>query len=584
MVGDVGDFERDQPFRSALGERCPKRPAAAASLARMDEKNDYRGWDLIRRGRPSCCVHLVHQWPDDAIKIVTHGQRPEARRVAARRRDLRRRAARPAASSIYVDGVEAKLNVERPNTLEGQHPHRDAAPHRPAQHERFDFDGAAAGRAHLSTASSPRRKSSRCVRRPGTMLAAPGKRAGEAGSCCERLPAGDPRRGVAGFAAELARSAAERRAIKARSPVTLIQEEKMDVKPMANILLRGQYDQPREKVDAGRASPRCIRCPRMRRTTASAWRSGWSSPENPLTARVTVNRLWQEIFGTGMVKTREDFGIMGEPPSHPELLDWLAVEFRESGWDVKHMFTADGHQRHLPAGGGHHAGEAGEGSRQPPAVARPALPHGCGDDPRLRARRQRPALGARWAARASSPTSPRACGRRSACPAATRTTTCRTTAKTSTAAASTPSGSAGAAAGHGHLQCARRARLPASAASAPNTPLQALVTLNDPQFMEAARRPGASTPAGRRERPATPLDFIAPRAAGRPLRPAEAARSCRRTHAICWPTTRRIPRTPRRSSPSANPRPTRRCPPPQLAAWTMVCNADCMNLDEVLNK
>src|SRR5579885_124093 len=137
--------------------------------------------------------------------------------------------------------------------------------------------------------------------------------------------------------AQLRSLLAERRAIRDRGAITLVMEERQDSTPMAHILYRGQYDQPREAVEPNVPAalpPMAASLPRNRMGLAR-----WLvDPANPLTARVTVNRFWQEVFGTGIVKTAEDFGSQGQPPSHPELLDWLAVEFRESGWDVKRFF------------------------------------------------------------------------------------------------------------------------------------------------------------------------------------------------------------------------------------------------------
>ena len=99
---------------------------------------------------------------------------------------------------------------------------------------------------------------------------------------------------------------------------------------------RGEYDKVREEVTAG--TPAVLgMLPQGVRADRSGLATWLTSPEHPLFARVTVNRLWQELFGRGLVVTTENLGARGALPSHPELLDWLACEFRDSGWDVKHL-------------------------------------------------------------------------------------------------------------------------------------------------------------------------------------------------------------------------------------------------------
>ena len=119
------------------------------------------------------------------------------------------------------------------------------------------------------------------------------------------------------------------------APTTMVMQEMSE--PRETFLLeRGQYDQHGEKVVGG--VPACLPPIGAEVPANRLGLARWLvDPAHPLTARVTVNRFWQRYFGTGIVKSVADFGSQGEWPSHPDLLDWLAIEFIESGWDVKHL-------------------------------------------------------------------------------------------------------------------------------------------------------------------------------------------------------------------------------------------------------
>jgi hypothetical protein len=140
------------------------------------------------------------------------------------------------------------------------------------------------------------------------------------------------------FLAELTALRVERLAIVDTIPEIMVMEEMPSPRPTF-VLRRGLYDQPGEHVNVG--TPEGVlgfpdELPKNRFGLAK-----WIFHEdNPLTARVAVNRYWQMLFGQGLVKTVHDFGSQGELPSHPELLNWLAVTFRESGWDVKALLKS----------------------------------------------------------------------------------------------------------------------------------------------------------------------------------------------------------------------------------------------------
>jgi hypothetical protein len=127
----------------------------------------------------------------------------------------------------------------------------------------------------------------------------------------------------------------ERRKYSDSIPTVMVMEEMAERRPTF-LLKRGAYDAPGDAVSPGvpAALPAIPSGQPNNRLGLAYWLVDRS---NPLTARVTVNRLWQMLWGVGLVKTAEDFGSQGEWPVHPELLDWLAVEFMDSGWDVKQI-------------------------------------------------------------------------------------------------------------------------------------------------------------------------------------------------------------------------------------------------------
>ena len=140
-------------------------------------------------------------------------------------------------------------------------------------------------------------------------------------------------------AARIAALEEEQKTRAAAIPRAMVMQELAE--PRATYLLeRGLYDRP----DLGKALERGVPAvlgalPADVSADRLALARWMAAPENPLVSRVAVNRLWELVFGAGLVRTSEDFGHQGEWPSHPELLDWLAVELVDSGWDVKHVLT-----------------------------------------------------------------------------------------------------------------------------------------------------------------------------------------------------------------------------------------------------
>jgi hypothetical protein len=304
-------------------------------------------------------------------------------------------------------------------------------------------------------------------------------------------------------------------------------------------------------------------------------------PEHPLTARVTVNRFWQDVFGTGLVKTSGDLGVAGTLPSHPELLDWLAIEFRETGWDVKKLF------RLMVLSATYRQSSAVTPEKLEKDADNKLLSRG----PRFRLDAEMVrdyALAASgllvakiggpsvrpyqpegvWEAVAMIGSNTRDYKRDSG------ENLYRRSLYTFWKRAAPPASMEIFNAPNREICAARRERT--------NTPLQALVTLNDPQFVEAARRLAERALREGGESDAARVDFIARWIVARSFNDEE--RSIVATSlAALLEHYRAHPDDAKKLIVTGASKPDEKLDPVALAGWTMLAN-QLMNLDEVLNK
>jgi hypothetical protein len=329
-TGSSLNFERTNAFSYGCWVK-PSSDGAGTLLAKMDEAAELRGFDLFM-DNGKLFFHLIHSWPDNTLRVSTTESLPKDSwtHVFATYDG----SSKAGGVKLYVNGKEAPfkvLNNSLDDTILNQTAFnlgRRSASH-PLKGSLDDlriYNRALSSDEVAGLSDSPNLA---LARLPATQRTPEQQEELKQYFAMKHYPA------LARARQSLDSARKARDEFEKTIPTTMVMSE-MEKPRDTFILTRGQYDKHGEKVTAGLPAslpPFPAGVPTNRLGLAE-----WLvSPANPLTARVIVNRYWQMYFGTGIVKTAEDFGSQGEWPSHLELLDWLAVEFEHSGWDIRKM-------------------------------------------------------------------------------------------------------------------------------------------------------------------------------------------------------------------------------------------------------
>ncbi len=575
---DAGDFERTNSFSCAAwvwisGDKT------GSIMSRMTGNNDkHRGWDLfLEGGKPT--FHLINLWPYDAMKVVGKKALPTNRwaHVALTYNGT----SRAAGVKIYVNGEPLEIVTDKESlgsTVRTPSPFMIGQ--RAGGTDRLDGAGLQDARLYGRVLRADEVRQLAAAARLGWIISKPVEQRTKAEGedlFSSWLAIRDAKFGA--LVESRDKLIEESDGIRLRGSVAHVMNDR-EAEAEAYLLFRGQYDQRRDKLTPGTPKvfpPMSADLPRNRLGFAK-----WLvRPEQPLTARVTVNRYWQELFGAGLVRTAGDFGVAGEMPSHPELLDWLAVEFRDGGWDVKKFFKllvtsatyrqsaattpeklSRDPQNRLLAHGPRFRMDA-EMVRDTALAASGLLVRKIGG-PSVKPYQP----GGVWEAVAMPESNTKLYERDSG------ENLYRRSLYTFWKRAAPPASLEVFNAPSREACTVRRERT--------DTPLQALVTLNDPQFVEAARRLAERTLKDGGVGESARIDFMAERLVARPLKPAEkkvVAGGLKDLLAHYQSSPKEAEALVAVGESPAD----AKLDKPTLAAYTMVAN-ELMNLDEVLNK
>ena len=330
-LGDTGDFERTDPFSFGGWIRAEGK-GTHVPIARMDNTRDFRGYNIFIHER-RIYVHLIHKWPSNTILVVSRGTI-----------DLDRwhhvmvtvdGSSKAAGVTIYLDGSREPAEITH-DTLTGSL-RTDKPLYLGRRYTERSYRGLLDDVRIYDRALSADEVKGLAARGVAAILERPqaDRDPGQVAllrSYYRRHAAPDGWRRVT---TELAELGLRRKKLEARVPTTPIMRElPADKQRKTHVLLKGNFLSKGDEVTPG--VPAVFHSlPADREPDRLALARWIISENNPLTARVMVNRLWEQLFGSGLVETGEDFGTQGALPSHPELLDWLARELPRRGWSIK---------------------------------------------------------------------------------------------------------------------------------------------------------------------------------------------------------------------------------------------------------